>query len=271
MISAFPRCAARYLLNDSCSLYAQSKVDPSRLQGDGWGLGFYFGGVLRVIKSEKPIYEESERFKSIVEGVKSNILVAHIRRASNPRGLPREKLISAENSQPFYYGNHVFAHNGVIAIPDEMAELLGEWRLNIRGLNDSEIYFWHISRNLHEGMSLEEAIRRFRSDLWRVWSEARSKHPDKSRPYVGLNMVFSDGVSLYAYCEYDETLNGAAKALCYRDWPAMQMTYIADSDRLIVASERTNLEEDWRPLKSGHLITGRIIDGRLSVDLKKIL
>ncbi|MEM2369649.1 MAG: class II glutamine amidotransferase [Candidatus Bathyarchaeia archaeon] len=199
LLSNRPCSAFRYLFGDQCSLFAQSKADPSRLQGDGWGIGFYASGCLRVIKSERPIYEERERFKSIAGSIESNIIVAHVRRASNPRGLPREKLISVENSQPFHYENYVFAHNGTIMIPDEVKGLLGEWRLRIRGLNDSEVYFWFIIKELHEGGSIAEALRNFEKDLWRVWFEVRDKHPGKTRPYMGLNMIFSDGERLYAY------------------------------------------------------------------------
>ncbi|MCX8171413.1 MAG: class II glutamine amidotransferase, partial [Candidatus Bathyarchaeota archaeon] len=220
--------------------------------------------------SEKPIYGEYERFKSLVEGVKSNIIVAHIRRASNPRGLSMEKLISIENTQPFSYGNLVFAHNGVIMISDEVSNLLGEWKQMIRGLNDSEVYFWYIVKELHEGRSIRQALRNFEEDLWMVWSEGHGKYAGKIRPYMGLNMILSDGSSLYAYCKYDESLNGATRSLCYRDQPAMQMAYIASSDRLVVASEKTNAEEDWRPLKSGQLISGKIEDGRVKISLEAI-
>ncbi|MEM2500772.1 MAG: class II glutamine amidotransferase [Candidatus Bathyarchaeia archaeon] len=270
MVSTKPSNAVRYLLSDPCSLYAQSRADPLRLQGDGWGLGFYEDGCLRVFRSERPIYEEYYCFKSIVEGVKSNIIVAHVRRASNPRGLPRERLISIENIQPFSYESYLFAHNGTITIPDEVSNMLGEWRFKIRGLNDSEVYFWYIVKEICEGRSLKEALRNFEEDLWRVWREVRERHPNKNRPYIGLNIVFSDGVCLYAYCKYDENLDGSMRTLCYRDSPAMRMVYVADGDRLIVASERTNDDEDWRPLRSGQLIIGRIEGDAVKVSIEDV-
>ncbi|MEM3756615.1 MAG: class II glutamine amidotransferase [Candidatus Bathyarchaeia archaeon] len=261
--------AAGYLLNDPCSLYAQSKSNPLRLQGDGWGVGFYVNGSLRVVRSEKPIFEEYERFKSVVESIKSNVIIAHVRRASNPRGLPREKLVSIENTQPFSYGKYVFAHNGVISVPDEVAQLLGDWRLNIRGLNDSEVYFWYIVKELSKGKNMPDALKNFQKDLLRVWMETREKYPERNRPYIGLNMVFSDGEKLYAYCKYDEELDGGVKSLCYGDQPAMQMVYIADSEKLIVASEKTNSRENWQPLKSGQLITGQISGGRIEIQIQE--
>ncbi|MEM1550919.1 MAG: hypothetical protein QXX56_04220 [Candidatus Bathyarchaeia archaeon] len=47
------------------------------------------------------------------------------------------------------------------------------------------------------------------------------------------------------------TDDGAIRSLCYGDQPGMQMTYVASSGRLIVVSERTNIEEEWKPLRSG--------------------
>ncbi|MBS7606160.1 MAG: class II glutamine amidotransferase [Candidatus Bathyarchaeia archaeon] len=241
-----------------------------RLQGDGWGIGFYANGSLEVIRSDRPVYEERGRFMEIAESVKSNIIVAHIRRASNPRGLPREKLISIENSQPFYYRNFVFVHNGVIMIPDEIAELLGEWRLRVRGLNDSEVYFWYIVKEVHEGRSVREALKNFEGDLYRVWFRVHDKCPSKARPYMGLNMIFSDGEKLYAFCKYDEEVDGAIRSLCYGDQPGMRMMYIAGSDKFIVSSEMTNLEDDWRPFENGQLIIAQAKNGKISLTKMEI-
>ncbi len=270
VISVEPSNASKYLVDDPCSLYVQSKVNPKRLQGDGWGIGFYVNGFLRLVKSEKPIFEEHERFKELVSKISSNIIVAHIRGASNPRGLPKKKLISIENSQPFGYRNYVFAHNGVINLPDEIAALLGDWRFNIKGLNDSEVYFWYIMREITQGKTLPEALKSFQEDLLRVWLENRERYPNKDRPYIGLNIIFSDGEKLYAYCKYDEERDEGAVSLCYGDQPAWRMVYIHDSTRLVIASEKTNREEEWKPLKSGQLIVGRIVDGEIKISLEMV-
>ncbi|MBS7654123.1 class II glutamine amidotransferase [Candidatus Bathyarchaeota archaeon] len=270
MLSVKPSNALKYLISDPCSLYAQSKTDPRRLQGDGWGVGFYINGSLKTVKSEKPVFEEYERFGYIVNSISSNVIVAHVRRASNPRGLPKEKLLSIENSQPFCYKNYVFAHNGVINLPDEMANLLGDWQPNIKGLNDSEVYFWYIMKEISEGRSISEALRNFQRDLHRVWLENRDKYPDKDSPFIGLNIIFSDGEKLYAYCKYDEERDGRATSLCYSDQPAMQMSYIYSPEKLVVVSEKTNLEEDWQPLMSGHLIIGQVVNEKVGINVQKI-
>jgi len=269
MLSVKPSHARKYILEDPCSLYAQSRKDPKRLQGDGWGIGFYENGCPVIIKSEKPVYMDHGNFSSAVQRAKSRIIIAHIRRASNPRGLPREMMISKVNSQPFTYGRYIFAHNGAIMIPDEVAETLGEWRYRIRGLNDSEVYFWFIMKELSEGADLPSALKDFKANLEDLWREARGRHPDKSRPYVGLNIVISDGENLYAYCAYEED-DKAGRSLCFGDQPILEMSYFLNGEKLVVASEKTNREEDWKPLRSGELLTGRIVEDEIKVEIKRV-
>lgn len=268
MLSVKACNARRYLLDDPCSIYVQSKVDPRRRQGDGWGIGFYTDGTPIVIKSEKPIHMEHDRFASAVEVASSRVMSAHIRRASNPRGLPRERLISIENSQPFSYNKYLFVHNGTIRIPDEVAECLGQWKKMLKGLNDSEVYFWYIVKQVTKGASFPEAVRKFQEELSVLWQIARKKY-DYDRPYVGLNVLFSEGKNLYAYCRYDSK-DESEVSLCLRDRPVFQMSYLSDSTRLVVASEKTNCEEEWQVLKSGQLLTGRIVGDNIEIGLQEI-
>ncbi len=269
LLSPIALNASQHLLEDPCSLYIQGNVDPERLQSDGWGIGFYGGGRSHLIKSHRPVYEEYERFASAVQKANSKVILAHIRRASNPRKLPREKIISTGNSQPFGHERYLFAHNGTITIPDEVAESLGEWKRRIGGANDSEVYFWYILKEVTRGASFPDALKRFEKALTSLWLENREKHLDKDRPYIGLNALFSDGERLYAYCKYqkeDET----EESLCLKDQLAFQMSYLTSPERLVVASEKTNTAEDWKLLKSGHLLTGQIKQERVVVDLQEI-
>ncbi|KYH42784.1 MAG: hypothetical protein AYL33_000610 [Candidatus Bathyarchaeota archaeon B63] len=269
MLSVEASDARKYLLDDPCSLYAQSRKNPRRLQGDGWGIGYYMNGSAVLIKSERPVYMERDGFTSAVKRARSKIIIAHIRRASNPRGLPAERLISKDNSQPFKFRNYIFAHNGTITIPDEVADNLGEWRRRIRGLNDSEVYFWFIMREISLGADVASALRRFRDALEALWRDVRRRHPRKSRPYVGLNSIISDGECLYAYCMYDEE-DGRGRSICFGDQPVFEMCYLLDGERLVVASEKTNLEEEWKPLRSGELLIGRIRRGEVTAEIIRV-
>jgi predicted glutamine amidotransferase len=269
MLSAEASNASKYLLRDSCSLFIQSNIDRNRLQGDGWGIGFYTGATPRFIKSEKPVYEEYERFASAVQQAKSKVILAHIRRASNPRGLPREKIISLGNSQPFKHKNFLFVHNGVITLPDEVAESLGGWKQRIRGFNDSEIYFWQIAKELTNGSGFPEALKKFEKKLSEILEKNREKYPDRKRPYIGLNVLFSDGEKLYAYCKYHEE-DGSAMSLCFTDQPVFQMSYLVSSTKIVVVSEKTNQEDDWKSLRSGQLLTAKIEREKVNTEVQEI-
>ena len=269
MLSVKPSDAVKYILEDQCSLYVQSKIDPKRLQGDGWGIGFYMNGSPILVKSEKPIYIDYETLSSTVQQARSRIILAHIRRAGNPRGLPRDKIISKENSQPFTFGKYIFAHNGTITIPDELAETLGEWRNKIQGLNDSEVYFWFIMKKMAEGIDLSAALKDLKATLEDLWRETRERYPDKRRPYIGLNIIISDGKNLYTYCGYEENYK-ASRSLCFGDQHAFEMSYSLSKEKLIVASEKTNREEDWKPLRSGELLIGKIAKGKITAEIKKV-
>lgn len=116
------------MLETECSLFKQAVKGK---QSDGWGIGFYVGHVPILFKSEKAIYEEEDKFREIVKSTKGRI-ITHVRKASNPRGLPREKLISPENSQPLSHLKYLIAHNGSINIPDEVIKRLGSSRCVLR-------------------------------------------------------------------------------------------------------------------------------------------
>jgi predicted glutamine amidotransferase len=267
MLSANVSCAGKYLLEDPCSIYHQSKADPSRLQKDGWGIGYYFNGVPKVIRSEKPVYMEQDKFTKAVKTASSRVVLAHIRQASNPRKLPIKKLISIENSQPFSYKNYIFVHNGLITIPDEMAESLGEWKRRLRGLNDSEVYFWHVVKEMENGASFLEAIRRFEKMLSVIWQRV-GKRRNFNHPYIGLNVLFGEGEKLYAYCRYnieDET----GLSLCLKDQNVFQMSYLLKSNSLVVASEKTSREDEWQALENKQLLVGEIAGGKIEIRLRE--
>ncbi len=269
MLSVRPKNARKYLIEDPCSLLVQSKVDPKRLQKDGWGIGYYKNGHATLIKSEKPIFEEYEHFSSIVDQAISTVIIAHIRHASNPRGLPREKIISKVSSQPFMYKNFIFAHNGVIRIPDEVADALGEWKSMIKGFNDSETYFWYIIKEIEKGSSFQEALKSFQETLINLWNKYHVKYPQFKGPYEGLNVIFSDGDKIYAYAKYTKNAE-SSKSICYKEQPSLQMSYIHTDEQLIISSEKTNQSQDWKPLSNGNLLTGWMSKGKIEIEIQKI-
>ncbi|RLE97425.1 MAG: hypothetical protein DRJ96_03940 [Thermoprotei archaeon] len=261
LISVRPVDAAKYLVEDECSLLAQAiKGD----QGDGWGVGYYACGEPRVVKSPRPVWEEAERFKRVASQAASHIIIAHVRKASNPRGLPRERLIGLENTQPFHHGRYLFAHNGTIYVPDEAAAMLGEYRRIIKGVNDSEVYFAHLVKALEECGDVVEALREVEAALWRA---LRASGSGRDTPYSSLNAIFSDGVRLYALTLYRKGRD--MKSLCYRDAEYFRMAYRHEGDTLVVASERT-CSGGWSLLNNGELLIAEPAGGEVAYRVVKV-
>ena len=57
IISVRPTSLYKYLVEDECSLLIQAEKGK---QSDGWGIGYYERGKLRIFKSPRPVYEEKE-------------------------------------------------------------------------------------------------------------------------------------------------------------------------------------------------------------------
>jgi len=258
--------AEKYLLEVECSLYAQAVKGE---QGDGWGVAWYDNGSPRIIKSEKPVYEERGRFEEATRRAFSKIIIAHVRKASNPRNLPREMIIGLEHTQPFQYGDRVFGHNGVIRIPDEVMEFLGDYRKIIKGNNDSEVYFALLMKEWDRLGDLVEALRSLEEILWKA---LRKSNKNYEHPFSSLNAIFSDGEKLYAYNRYaEEEKLKRLKSLCYGDTPYYIMTYLVEGDRLIVSSEILWKTDEWKKLGNGMLLTAWIEDGKLKHRVDKVL
>ena len=266
VISAEGVKAEEYLLRAECGLFEQAVRGR---QGDGWGLAWYRDGLPLVVKSEKPVYAERDRFEKAVGQVSSKILVAHVRKASNPRNLPRELIIGLEHTQPFRYGNRVFAHNGVIRVPDEAMKFLGDYERLVKGNNDSEVYFALLMREWDGLGSPSEALRSLEEILWKALEKSGKDHP---APFSSLNAVFSDGSRLYAYNRFsDEEKLKSLKSLCYGDSPYYLMTYQVYGKGLVVASEKLWKKGEWRPLGNGFLLTAWIEDSEVKHRVEKVI
>ncbi len=252
VLSVRPTSPYKYLVEDECSLLAQARVGG---QGDGWGIGYYEGGRARVYRSPRAAYEEEGLFRYLSATVKSGIVIAHVRRASNPRGLPRSALISEVNSQPFAHGRYLFAHNGTVYVPDELRRALGRYERLVKGLNDSEAYFAYLVKEWEARGDIAEAIRAVEEGMWEALRRSGIK---REHPYSSLNAIFSDGRGLYALTLY---LEGRGKrSLCYGDSEYFRLAYRCDGETLVVASERTDRSE-WRAMGNGELLVAELRGG----------
>ena len=138
------------LIDAEKSILKQSSFNKNRLQRDGWGFGYYSNHKPVIYKSDKPVFDEKEKLIKKIASVNSNIFLAHIRNASNPKKLPHNRLISVENSQPYSYGNIIFSHNGTLSIVDDIYLNLGEYKKYVKGVNDSEVLFWNFIKHFRK-------------------------------------------------------------------------------------------------------------------------
>jgi len=252
--------ASKYLKDAECSLYRLAVLGQ---QGDGWGIGYYIDGKLDVFKSEKPVYEESDLFENVVGETRSRSLIAHVRKASNPRNLPRESLISKVNSQPFYHSSFLFVHNGTLFIPDQVLSELQGYRDLVLGINDSEVLFAYLLLNLRRSGNIEEAVNLVEKGLWEIHKKSGYSG---EYPYSSLNFIFSDGKQLYAYERY--LVNPRITSYC-NGTPYFEMYYHANEDEIIVASEKLTLD-DWEPIPNGGLLSAQITNDKITFAVKKL-
>ncbi len=243
------------LIQAPTSLLRLSNARPTARQTDGWGIAWWDGrlGLQRVV-GEGGAFEPSETPKFRAAALKAHgpVIVGHLRRASNPRGLPHADLIGEANSQPFMDGSYIFAHNGMIPHPETTRRRLGRFRDRVRGVNDSEILFWLMRAHLDSDDDIVAAYGRSVADLWEDW---RSEGAPHAGPYSGLNVVWTRGTDeLWAF--------GLARgdhgpALADADRPYYRLAFRAEPDRIKVASEPTDGRPGWNSLENGHYLHAR--------------
>ncbi|MFZ0831376.1 MAG: class II glutamine amidotransferase, partial [Thermoplasmata archaeon] len=193
-----------WLLDAERSLFAQSNVTPETAQSDGWGIGWFDReGRIHVQKGIYGAYEprEKEHFRLIAGSARSRNLIGHLRHASNPLNLPRERLLALVNSQPFDDGQTLFAHNGSIPLPIQTRKLLGPLDSRVQGVNDSEVLFWLLNKHFRDSGDVLEAYVKARRDLSMIWG--KNGRP-AGGPWTGLNVLFAPAPDeLWAFCCYE--------------------------------------------------------------------
>ncbi|MCI4326316.1 MAG: class II glutamine amidotransferase [Thermoplasmata archaeon] len=256
--------AEPWLLDTDRSLLNQSNVTAEEAQNDGWGIGWFT--ERRTPRVEKGIGgasspDEVDRFRAAARAAHGPLAIAHLRKASNPLRLPKERLIALENCQPFIHGSTMFAHNGMIPFPRETRAFLGEYESMVKGVNDSEVLFWLLIRHLESDSDPVQAFDGTVADLVRVW---REKGSPSGGPYTGLNVLFSRGPNeLWAFCQ---SLGEHGTGLLDRSRPYYQMTYLADAKQLVVGSEPFDgTRNDWRTLPNGHYLYAQSSHGLVAV------
>jgi predicted glutamine amidotransferase len=269
LLAAHDESAEQWLVHSDRSLLAQSNVSPDTAQKDGWGIGWFEdGGRVRVEKGTGGAYEaaERDRYLQAARDAKGTLIFGHLRHASNPLHLVRERLIALENSQPFEAHTTIFAHNGSIPFPMETRPFLGVHEPKVRGVNDSEVLFWLLYRNTEETGDPLVAYIRTVEDLVRVWQGL--KRPPVP-PFSGLNMLFSRGPNeLWAFCQWTGDHGSGLIDTSRRYY---EMTYQASPQRVIVGSEPFDGEPGaWKSLSSGSYLVARRNERHVELKVGKI-
>jgi predicted glutamine amidotransferase len=260
-----PESAEPWLVARPRSLLRQSDGNPEHLQSDGWGVGWFDAeGRARVEKGTAGAYQEGERerFVKAANDATGSLILGHLRRASNPLNLPPEQLIGMINSQPFENHTSLFVHNGSIWFPNETRPYTGLYEPKIQGLNDSEVLFWLLTRNVHEHDDPLDGYAHTVEDLYDVWeSKGRPARP----PFGGLNVLYSRGPDeLWAFClstgEHGTGLLDATR-------PYYELAYQVAPHRVVVGSEPFDHEPGvWRSLPNGSYLSARRHEGRILVE-----
>ena len=269
LLATPPESAEPWLVRSDRSLLAQSNASPKTAQTDGWGVGWFSdGGRVRVEKGVGGAFQSGERDRFVRAAAEASgpLIIGHLRHASNPLNLPRERLIALENSQPFANHTTIFAHNGSIPFPTETRPFLGKHEGQVRGVNDSEVLFWLLVRHAEETGDVLGAYVRTVEDLVRVWQGL--KRPPVA-PFTGLNVIYARGPDeLWAFCRWTGDHGGG---LLDPSHPYYEMTYQAHPHRVVVGSEPFDREKAaWTPLPGGSYLRARRLGARVELTVGQI-
>jgi glutamine amidotransferase len=87
--------------------YAPRRQKHGLMNADGWGVGFFVGGVARRWRSAAPLWGDVS-FDSVAPALRSHSVVAAVRSATV--GMP----IEASATAPFSDGHWLLSHNGIV-------------------------------------------------------------------------------------------------------------------------------------------------------------
>jgi predicted glutamine amidotransferase len=215
------------------------------------------------------MFRELEQVKRAARRAKGRVLVGHVRWASNPLKLPKQRLIGPLHTQPFAFRRWIFAHNGTLLIPKEVRAQLGLFSKHVRGHNDSEVLFYWLMKHLEgrrgvrpDGRHIVEAIRKSLRGIEAIWDTCREKYPLYKFPYHGLNWVLTNGKTLVAMAYVNPGGFGKAKALCCHSEPYYQLYMKRSPDGWMVASEPLDADPRWRPVPHGSIVVAGARGGK---------
>ena len=238
---------------------ARISLDAFQISGeknpDGWGLGYYKGEILQVIKEAEPSVQ-SGLYDFVEAYTESKIYISHVRRLT--RGSR-----SYFNTHPFYRklvvnnqrSEWLFAHNGTLTELDnlKLKELvpLGE--------TDSEHAFCFILQSI-----LEHKITSWKDyDFSIIESILR----EINREHNELNCIFSNGSLLFCFSDENKHNNGLQfmKKLSTRG----KIELVSQGTKLgLIDIQSANLSEGLVLNNDGYIIVTRQLTGENWVEFE---
>lgn len=227
---------AEFLLEPEHSLVKQSWAPREMLEGtinaDGYGIAWLSNNIPCLYKNVLPIWSDTN-LESLGRSLNSPLWLANVRSATPGQG------VNEANTQPFIKENMIFTHNGCFkpfdkSIKSRLLEYLSnDVKTEIKGDSDSLYLFALLQQQLLKEDNISNAIIKMMQDLKTVCGNNVS---------ALLNIIISDGVSLYA-CRH--AINNTSPSLYYS----------LNQDNVKIASEPLNNTDDWISFAEHSLIS----------------
>jgi glutamine amidotransferase len=236
-------------LSFNIPITAQISLDLFQKRGvtnpDGWGLAFFVGDRLQIIK-EAYSSIESNLYDFMEQQIHSKTIISHVRRSTV--GIP-----SYLNTHPFYRHLKVdskmseiaFAHNGTIT---QLEKIQCE-RYRPLGETDSEQVFCYILDVLSNQEEFKWAPSKF------VFVESILQEINDGTNT--LNCIFSDGVHLFCYSDKNDHNNGLR--FTKQVAPFGRIDLVTNDQKLGNVKLRSEIPSALD--QSGYVISTRILTG----------
>jgi len=271
IIAEKPLCARLAILYDGAkSLLNQADAVAGRRQDDGWGVCCSGPGAKALLKkSPAPARLEKAGFiKAVRAAAGSNIVLAHLRDASGPKG-PRSAPAGGRNNvHPFCADGLMFAHNGKLFISDEIKNSLGKYARFVKGTTDSEVLFWQVVKMMDAygdaGLAVEMAL----DEINTVWLSCRGRYPRRDAPYSGLNVMLADRNNLRVFCLYPDKKDRGC--LLTPGWEYGRIAWRGGAGAFTFSSEPLD-DGKWNKLAYMQLAHASLSKGRLDLKIKTIV
>ena len=238
---------------------------------DGWGIGYFIGEDPYLFRTSKGAAQD-DSFRRFSEGLRSNTLLVHIRKAT-------VGSIDPINSHPFRYGSWLFAHNGTIfgfdKIKERMqAEILPVYRRVLFGNTDSEtIFYFLLSAMVRRGCSpdgkcdgpIETTVEAQQAALNQIFEWVKEMgEPDAPK----INYILTNGKRLFArraglelfvstqktQCHDAQTCPEPNKVCLMGFLPKFKVGRTRKCNHLLVSSEPIGGDNIWEEVPEGALI-----------------